>query len=342
MEEYKLTGEDVRQARERIKTHVLMTPLLRAEALERAGRRVFIKPENLQRTGSFKARGAFNAVASLTPEQKARGVITFSSGNHGTAVAFAAHELGKQERGQPYHCTVVMPEGASVLKANRIRALGATIVHCGATNTEREVKAREIAAEKGYEVIPAYDDPRVIAGQGTLGTEIMDQWMAIPSRTRRLYMVAGPVGGGGLMSGTSAALRTRGFGGRVVGVEPADANDTQQSFAKGERVETPVSSTICDGLRCTIPGKLTFPIMQKSMEGIVTVEEADVVRAMAWMLNELKLLVEPSGAVAIAAWMTGALYNAEHNPESPEHAGDVVLIVSGGNIEPKLLLSALK
>jgi threo-3-hydroxy-L-aspartate ammonia-lyase len=336
------TGDDFRAARDRIKPYVLATPLLRAEGLERQGRRVFLKAENLQRLGSFKVRGAFNAVASLTPEVRAKGVIAFSSGNHGTAVALAMNDLGRQERGEPYKCTVVMPERASPTKVARIQALGAEIVHCGTTVADRKAKAEELAKQTGQEVIPSYDDRRVICGQGTLGGEIMDQWMGIPSKTRRLYLVVGPVGGGGLMAGIAASLRARGFGGRIVGVEPDEANDTQQSLAVGEPVVINSPMTICDGLRSTTPGTLTFPILKKCLEGVVTVTDEQVQAAMVWLLSEMKLLVEPSGAVAVAAWMNGLLDKPEHNPAQPEFAGDVVLLISGGNVDPKLALSWLK
>ncbi|HEY3321869.1 MAG TPA: threonine/serine dehydratase [Planctomycetota bacterium] len=338
--EYQPSGEELRLARERIKPYVLLTPLLRAEGLERDGRRVYIKPENLQRTGSFKVRGAFNVLASMSPEARARGVITYSSGNHGAALALAAKEMGEHERGSPYPCTVVMPDGANSVKAERIKRAGAEIVICGSSVEDRKAKAHELAKADGREVIPSYDDPRIICGQGTLGSEIMDQWMAVPSRTRRLYMVAGPVGGGGLMAGTSAALRARGFSGRVIGVEPAEANDTQQSFAKGERVPIKLPVTVCDGLRSTIPGEITFPILKNCLESVVSVTDEQVLDAVMWMLHEMKLLVEPSGAVAIAAWMTGALDRKDHDPN--EHAGDVVLIASGGNIDPELALSWIK
>ncbi|HYG77849.1 MAG TPA: threonine/serine dehydratase [Planctomycetota bacterium] len=340
--EYAPSGEDFRQARERIKPYINQTPLLRAEGLELDGRRVYIKPENLQRTGSFKARGAFNALASLPPESRQRGVIAFSSGNHGAAIAFAAQEMGRMERGQGYPCTVVMPERASPVKTAKVKALGAEVVHCGTTVEDRHKKALEIAAATGREVIPSYDDPRIICGQGTLAGEIMDQWMGVPSRTRRLYMFAGPVGGGGLMGGIAAGLRARGFGGRIVGIEPEDANDTQQSLAKGERVSIPSPMTVCDGLRSTTPGQLTFPLLKKCLEGVVTVSDEEVLGAVSWLLSEVKLMVEPSGAVAVAAWLNGKLTNPDHDPESPEHAGDVVLVVSGGNVDPKVALNWIK
>ena len=336
---YQPNGDDLRIARDRIKPWIFITPLLRAEGLERGGRKVYLKPENLQRTGSFKVRGAFNALGSLSAEQKARGVVAYSSGNHGAAIAFAAQEMGIQERGERYKCTVVMPERANPVKITRIEALGAEIIHCGNSVQDRQAKAETIAKADGRELIPSFDDPRIICGQGSLGAEIMDQWMGIPSRTRRLYMVAGPVGGGGLMAGTSASLRARGFGGRLVGIEPEDANDTQRSFARGECVTIDSPMTICDGLRATSPGKLTFPIMKKCMEGIVTATDDEVMFAVSWLMNEMKLLVEPSGAASVAAWLSGALDNPDHDSKNPEFAGDVVLILSGGNVDPKIAMS---
>jgi threonine dehydratase len=335
-------ADDFRAARERIRPYICTTPLLHAESLQRDGKRVFLKTENLQRTGSFKVRGAFNAAASLDHETKARGAVAFSSGNHGTAVALAMRELGLQERGRPYKCVVVMPEQASPLKAARVQGLGAEVVHCGSTVADRQAKAEELARQNGYAVVPSYDDERIICGQGTLGLEIMDQWTALPSRAGPLCLVAAPVGGGGLMAGVSASLRARGFDGRIVGVEPEEANDTLQSLVLGERVAIDSPMTICDGLRSTTPGKLTFPILMKCLEGVVTVSDDQVRDAMSWLLTEMKLLVEPSGAVAVAAWMCGLLDSPPNAPPGGEHAGDVVLVISGGNVDARLALSWLK
>ena len=341
-DEFFPAAADFSAARERIRPYVHATPLLRAEGLERGGRRVFLKPENLQRTGSFKVRGAFNVAASLSPAAKARGAVAFSSGNHGAAVAFAMRELGLGERGQPYKCVVVMPEGASPLKAARVQELGAEVVFCGSTVADRQAKAEELARQNGYEVVPSYDDQRIICGQGTLGQELLDQWHALPSRGPRLCLVAGPVGGGGLMAGVSAALRARGFDGRIMGVEPKEANDTQMSLARGERVAIGSPTTICDGLRSTTPGKLTFPILKKCLEGVVTVSDDQVRSAVSWLLSEMKLLVEPSGAVAVAVWMCGFLDDQANGPRGQERVGDVVLVLSGGNVDPRLALSWMK
>ena len=330
---WKPTGDDLRAAQQRIKPHIFTTPLLRAEELERDGRRVFLKPENLQKTGSFKVRGAFNAITSLEPEARARGVIAFSSGNHGAAVAYASRDLGIKETGAPYPCTVVVPEDANPVKLASMEKLGAEIVTCGHTVDERKAKAYELGESSGRAVLPSYDDARIITGQGTIGLEVMDQWMAIPTKTRKLYAVACPVGGGGLMAGTSAALRARGFSGTILGVEPEVGNDTQQSFAAGQRVAIDLPATLCDGLKSTTPGELTFPILQQCIQGIVTVSDAAVVSALNYLMREMKILVEPSGAVAVAAWQSGAILS------DPDDPGDVILIVSGGNVDPEVALS---
>ena len=326
-------GDDFRAARERIKPFVHITPLLRAEALDRPGRRVFLKTENLQRTGSFKVRGAFNAVGQLDPDARARGPITYSSGNHAQALALAARELGLTDRGTPYPCTVFMPEQASPLKVGRTKALGAEVLFAGASTEDRRIQAQALADSTGRPLIPAYDDPRIVAGQGTLGLEIMDQWMGFPARTRRLGLVAAPVGGGGLMSGVAAALRVRGFAGRLVGVEPSAADDTRRSLVSGRRETIPLPQTICDGLMSITPGELTFPILKASAVEIAVAEEEEIKAAAAWLLDTFKLLVEPSGAVCVAAWSSGAIaYPSE--PGTHDELADVVLILSGGNVEP--------
>ncbi|MCZ7646278.1 MAG: threonine/serine dehydratase [Planctomycetota bacterium] len=328
------SGDVLRAARERIKPYILITPLLRAEMLDRGGLRVLLKAESLQRTGSFKVRGAFNALMQLAPEQRAKGVITYSSGNHGQALGLAAFNLGWAERGSPYPCTVVMPEDANPLKVERTRAMGCEIVAAGHSTEERKLKAVELAERTGQAVIPSYDHPNIIAGQGTLGLEIMDQWMGLPTRTRRLRFVAGPVGGGGLMAGAASGLRVRGFPGPIYGVEPERADDTRQSLEKGERVTIPQPDTVCDGLRSVTPGALTFPILQRCEVQLRTVTEAQVKETVVMLAREMKLVVEPSGAVAVAAWLFGQL---EPIAEQAAEAADVVLILSGGNIDPKLL-----
>jgi len=333
------SGDAIRAARERTKNYVTLTPLLRAEGLDQKGFRVWVKPENLQRTGSFKVRGAFNAVAALNPETRTRGVVAFSSGNHAQAVALAARELGMAERGEAYPCTVVMPEGASSLKVERTKNLGAEVVFCGKTVKERQMRAAELAHESGRAVIPSYDHPEVISGQGTLGTEILDQWMGAPSRTRRLGLVAGPIGGGGLMAGTAAGLRARGFSNRIIGVEPEAADDTRKSMEAGQRVEIPLPETVCDSLMSTTPGALTFPVLQKCKVEVRTTSEAAIKNACVWLLNELKLLVEPGGGVAVAAWLEGRIDPREGlDPAIAQEAVlDAVLILSGGNVEPSVV-----
>lgn len=327
-------GEDFRAAKERIKNHVHITPLLRAEALDRAGHKVFLKTENLQRTGSFKVRGAFNAVGSLTPEQRATGVVTHSSGNHAQAMALAAKELGMAEQGKPYPCTVVVPEDALTWKVARSRTLGAQIVTAGRDSADREAKAKELAETTGRTLIPSYDDPRIIAGQGTLGPELMDQWMGMPLRTRKLSLVAGAISGGGLMSGVAAGLRTRGFAGPIVAVEPEGADDTRRSMESGAREIVDSPQTVCDALRVRQPGRITFPILQKCGVEVRTVSDDQVKQAVLLLLREAKLVVEPSGAVAVAAWISGTL---DDLAASVEATGDVVFILSGGNMSLTML-----
>lgn len=321
MTPFEPTAADFAAARMRIQPHVIQTPLLRAEFLEHGNGRVFVKTENLQRGGAFKARGAFNAVLAMPVEQRARGIVAFSSGNHATAVALAARDVGRVDRGTPLPCTVVMPEDSVPQKIARVRELGAEIVFHGKTVAERQSYAESLARERGQTVIPSYDDAAVICGQGSLGGEILEQWNAARGGGE-LTLVAGPVGGGGLMAGTAAALRLQGFAAQIVGVEPETADDTARSFAAGQRVAIPMSQTICDGLRSTTPGVLTFPILRKNANAIVAASDAAVRRATLALLNELKILVEPSGAVVVAAWMSGALSNER---------GDAVLILSGGN-----------
>lgn len=325
------SGQDFRTARERIKPYVNITPLLRAEALDRVGRHVFVKAENLQRSGSFKVRGAFNALAQLTPDDRARGVVTHSSGNHAQALALAARDLGLAERGQPYPCTAVMPENAPACKVERVRALGAEIAFVGQSSKEREEKAHELAAAGGRPLIPSYDDPRVIVGQGTLGYEVMDQWMGMPLRTRLIALVAGPVSGGGLMGGVASALRTRGYTGRIAGVEPAEADDTRRSLEAGTPIRIEPPRTICDALCVQQPGAITFPLLQKCGLQVATATEDQIRAAVLCLLREVKLLVEPSGAVAVAAWLSGALDDSHTDLEG---GGDVILLLSGGNVDP--------
>lgn len=320
---------DFLEAMGRIRPYVHETPLLRAEHLDCSGHRVYLKPENLQRTGSFKVRGGFNAMQVLSSEERERGIITYSSGNFAQALALAAREVGETERGEPYPCTVVMPEHAKPMKVERTRAIGAEILFAGTTTRDRELRAKEIAAERGLSVIPSYDDPHIIAGQGTIGIEILEQWKRLSQRSEQLALVAGPVGGGGLFSGTAAALRTQGYAGDLTGVEPEAADDTYQSMNAGKRITIPAPQTVCDGLMSIVPGAITFPVLQKSEVRMVTVTEKEIKAASYWLLDQMKLLVEPSGAVTVAAWKSGRL--------EPTSAGDTVLILSGGNTDPALI-----
>lgn len=327
--------KDFIDAANRIKPFVRATPLLRVDLLDRGGRKVFLKPENLQRTGSFKVRGAFNAIQMLDAEARQRGVITYSSGNFAQALALAAREVGIAERSEPYPCTVCMPEHAKPMKVERTRALGAEIFFAGTTTRDREIRAKEIAAERNLAVLPSYDDPRIISGQGTLGLEVLEQWKQSTLRSDKLALVSGPVGGGGLFGGTAGALRTQDFAGLLVGVEPEVADDTCQSMKAGERITIPAPDTVCDGLMSITPGGYTFPVLQKADVKMVTVSEEQVKEASYWLLDQTKLLVEPSGAVCVAAWMNGQIDAIAG--ENDAQAGDVVLILSGGNTVPSLI-----
>lgn len=323
------TREDLLAAQQRIAPYVERTPLLRARNLDRGECRVFLKPECLQRTGSFKVRGAFNALAALPPDVRARGVITHSSGNFAQALALAARELGLAEQGKPYPCTVCMPEHANPIKVAKTRALGAEILFAGVSSEDRKIKADELVAETGRALIPSYDHPDIICGQGTLGLEILEQHAETKAR---LALVAGPVGGGGLLGGTAAALRSGGYAGPIAGVEPESGDDFCRSLSAGKRVRIETPQSLCDGLLAVIPGAVTFPVLQKAGVCGVTVSEDAVKSAAAWLLNEAKLLVEPSGAVTVAAWRTGAL-----DAMLCGETGDAVLILSGGNTDPSLV-----
>jgi threonine dehydratase len=281
--------------------------------------RRFLKAESLQPIGAFKIRGAYVAVASLPPEARARGVITYSSGNHAQGVARAARLLGVP-------AVVVMPSDAPEIKRERVAADGAEIVVVGTASDERRVVAERIAAERGLAVIPPFDDDRVIAGQGTVGLEIVE---ALPD----VRVVLVPVGGGGLASGVAAAVRALAPSARVIGVEPELAADAQASLAAGRIVAWPaeqVSRTIADGTRTQALGRRTFAHLTALLDSIVTVSEEEIAAAVRLAAEWSRLVVEPSGALSIAAL---AFRSAELGLD-PE-AGSVVAIVSGGNVDPE-------
>jgi threonine dehydratase len=305
----------IRAARERAKGVVQQTPLVPAFALDvPSGNELWLKAENLQRTGSFKLRGAFNAVGSLSNEQSKRGVITYSSGNHGQAVAYAAHLLRLK-------CVVVMPEGAVPFKVEATRKWGAEVQFAGHGSLDREQRAIELIEEYGYNVIPPFDDKRIIAGQGTAGLEILE---ALPN----VDIVVVPVGGGGLISGIATAVKETDRDVCVVGVEPQGAADARDSFRSGSLVTWETIETVADGLRTSRIGQLTLATIREYVDDIVTVTEEDILLAVGDLAMKSKLVVEPSGAVATAA----VLYNRLGSSEAT-----IVSVLSGGNISQERL-----
>jgi threonine dehydratase len=301
----------IQEARARIASIAQRTPVMTSRGFDReAGVQAFLKCENLQRGGAFKIRGASNLIFGLSPEELGRGVVAFSSGNHAQAVAIAARAMGT-------HATLVMPEDAPKFKMEATRAQGPTVITYNRFADDREALGRRVAAETGAILVPPYDDERIIAGQGTAGVELVED-------VRDLDAVAVCVGGGGLISGCAVAATALNPSIRVFGVEPELANDTWQSFRKGERVGIAPPETIADGLRSPMPGALTFPIMQKLVEDIVLVSEDEIRATVRFLLLRMKILVEPSGAVAAAAVLFHKL---------PPGLGRVGVILSGGNID---------
>ena len=289
------------------------------------GARRYLKAESLQPIGAFKIRGAYNAVAGLPDDERERGVITYSSGNHAQGVARAALLLGTR-------AVVVMPNDAPAIKVRRVLADGAEVVFVGPASEERRERAEQIAAEQGLTIIPPYDDDRIIAGQGTCGLEIAED---VPD----LAAVLVPIGGGGLASGVSAAVRALHPEARIVGVEPELAADARDSLAAGRIVAWPaelVSRTIADGTRTQALGTRTFAHLSALMDTVVTVSEAEIAAGVRLAAEESRLVVEPSGALTVAAL---AFRGAEAGVEGL--GGAVVAVVSGGNVDPERYLEYL-
>lgn len=315
-----VTAAQFAEALERLRGAVLHTPLVRLSSVTDAV--AYVKPESLQPIGSFKLRGAYNAVALLSDAQRQRGVITYSSGNHGQGVAYAARAFG-------IPAIIVMPRNAPEIKRRATLALGAQIVDVGPASSERHARAEALAAEHGYAIIPPYDHPAIIAGQGTCGLEIL-------SDAPDVDLVLAPVGGGGLLSGVAAAIRQQRPGCRVVGVEPELAGDAAASLRQGRIVEytaEQTTRTLADGLRTQSLGTRNFAHIQHYVDRIVTVTEQEIEDAMRAIAFGARLIAEPSGAVATAA----LLY---HRHELPPHR-TAVAIISGGNAEPETLLRVL-
>jgi len=302
----------IRAAHERIRPFIKRTPVLTSDALDAAtGARLSFKCENLQATGAFKARGACNAVFVLTAAEAAHGVVTHSSGNHAAALARAA-----QLRGIAAH--IVMPTGAPQSKVHNVASFGGRITFCEPGLTAREAACARIAAETGAEIIPPFDDYRVMAGQGTAAIELLED-------APDLDFILCPVGGGGLLCGTAVAAKALRPDLRVIGVEPALADDVAQSFKAGRRISIPTPATIADGLRTNCTGEKNFPLIQQYVDDIVTVSEEAIVAAMRELWDKLHMVIEPSAAVPYAALL-------EH--KFPFADRKIGLILSGGNVDP--------
>ncbi len=286
------------------------------------GRTLHLKPENLQPIGSFKLRGAYNKISSLTDDERRRGVIAYSSGNHAQGVAYAARALGVK-------ATIVMPRNAPAIKLDGTRSLGAEVVLVGPASSERKAKAEEIARERGLAIVPPYNDENIIAGAATVGMEILDDFPAV-------NIVLVPVGGGGLLSGIATAIKLLRPDVKVIGVEPQLANDAQQSLRAGHIVELSadeVTRTSADGLRTQSIGELNYEHIQQHVDDIITVTDAEIFVAMSRLASQAKLVVEPSGAVTTAAF----IFHAAELPESP----NTVAVISGGSVEPEFFAKVI-
>lgn len=310
---------DVAAAAERIAGHVIRTPLLRLP-FDANGHPVYAKPESLQRTGSFKLRGATNFMARLTPEQRALGVVAHSSGNHAQGVAAAARAVGAA-------ATIVIPEGASAYKVAATEALGATVVRCENTQGAREGTARDIAERTGAIMTPPYDHPDIVAGQGTVGLEIVEDLSDVAN-------VIVPIGGGGLSAGVAVAVSTGAPTARVIGVEPAFAADAQQSLREGRRVSwtaESVNKTMADGVRTQSIGVLNFAVLSALLAGVVTVDENAILEAVRWYATTAHLVTEPTGALSLAALRR--LMAAGEADSVSLADGPTVVVISGGNVD---------
>ncbi len=310
-----LTAQDVRDAAVRIADAIKRTPVMTSRSLDaRAGAACFLKCENFQTSGSFKIRGATNFARQIPVADGPKGVVAVSSGNHGQAVAIAAQSLG-------IHATVIMPSDAPQAKVIATRDRGAEIISYDRLTTDREVLAREVVARTGGTFMHPFDDPRTMAGQGTLALELLEDVADLDT-----LLVC--VGGGGMIAGCSVIAKAINPRLRVYGVEPELANDTYLSLRANDRITVADSPTIADGLRTPRPGALTFPIVQKNVADILLVTEDEIRAAMRFTLARLKIVVEASGAVCVAAALAGKL---------PAGSGRVGLVVSGGNIDLDLL-----
>lgn len=310
-----LTIDRIKEARERIGSRIQRTPVMTSRQFnEVVGKEVYFKCENLQRAGAFKIRGATNKILSLNADQKSRGIVAFSSGNHAQAVALAGREANTR-------VVVAMPEDAPKAKVAATRAYGAEIIFYDRHKEDREAFALNLAERDGLTMVPPYDDYLILAGQGTCGLEFLED---VPE----LDSLLAPCSGGGLFAGLATAAKSINPALRCFPVEPETADDTRQSFVMGKRISIPPPATIADGLRVQMPGALTFPIIQKVAEDVLTVSDEEIIATLRFVLFRMKLLVEPSGIAAAAAVMFGKL---------PAETKRVGVVLSGGNIDPELL-----
>ncbi len=315
-----VTLGDIRQAQGATGHLVLKTPMLPARSLsELAGCELFLKAENLQRAGSFKVRGAYNRIAALRPDQKARGVITASAGNHAQGVALAASHLG-------IPCTVVMPKGASIPKVEATRSYGATVLLEGDGFDQAQLHARSMMQEHDLTFIHAFDDPAIIAGQGTIGLEMLEQ-------VGDLDAVVVPVGGGGLISGIALAMKEMAPGVRVIGVQASAATAVFDSYKANQRIAVQQEATVADGIAVGTPGELTIPMVLRYVDDMVVVEEEEVTQAMMLLLERSKVLVEGAGAVGLAAVLERKIQVTGKR---------VAVVLSGGNVDSHLIAKVVE
>ena len=321
-----VTLADVQAAADCLTGVAVRTPLLSFGPFddEIGAPRVWLKPENLQPIGAFKIRGAYNAMATLSPHERARGVVTHSSGTHAQGVARAARMLGMR-------AVIVMPDDAPRVKVDGVRADGAEIVFVGASNEERMARAEELAREQGLHLLSSYDDARIVAGQGTIGLEIIDQ-LAEVGRANEPLTIFVPIGGGGLSSGICVAVKALRPDATIIGVEPELAADAAESLREGRIVTWPaeqVGRTIADGVRTAAVGRIPWAQLSRLIDDIVTVSEDEIKSAMLAAETRANIVAEPAGAVSIAGWLRygEALSDADES--------DTVIVVSGGNVDPE-------
>jgi threonine dehydratase len=314
-----VTIDDVRDAAKRLAGVAHRTPVLRSRTLdELVGARVYLKCENFQRVGAFKFRGAYNAVSRLAPEQLAKGVAAYSSGNHAQAVALAARELGSS-------AVILMPADTPRSKREAVAGYGAEIITYDRYTEDRAALGEALAADRGLALIPPYENLRVIAGQGTAALELIEE-------VGPLDLLITPVGGGGLIAGSATAAKGVLPDIRVVGVEPAAGDDTRRSLAAGERVSIPVPRTIADAMAADVPGELTFGINRRLVDDIVLVSDDEIRAGMRFAFDRMRIVVEPTGASGLAALLAGRL------PRPPARIG---VVISGGNVDTDRFIELL-